>query len=353
MRFSIVDRLVCSLVDAYVLLYYYSEFKPRSERAQRSKFTSLSVAAPRIANFKFLWRKLFDHDPRFTAVSDKLAAKRFVAELGMDVDMPKTLWEGAADDIPVEYLQADVVIKSNHGWNTSLFPKRDGLDVDTVKRGIEVAIAQRHGVASNEWAYFDIQPKMFVEERIDTEDPLVELKMYTYGPQVLRVIKIRTIRKRWRVASVWLLDKQGRLVRSNKPSAISPRYIDKAPLPQQTREALKIAKEIGGFFDHMRVDFLIAGERLLLGELTVYSQAGYLVGGDADTSEYSRNWDIRRSWFLNASHRGWRKYYAKSLARFCAVEAQKDRVLNKAGPLSREDYTKSMEIAERLLKADS
>ena len=53
----------------------------------------------------------------------------------------------------------------------------------------------------------------------------------------------------------------------------------------------------------MRVDLLTDGERLWLGELTVYNLGGVFpdCGHRAD-SNLSRAWDIGGSWFLTTQH---------------------------------------------------
>jgi hypothetical protein len=61
-------------------------------------------ALPRHRNDKYLWRKIFDRNPLFTEVSDKLLAKQFAVARCPTVKVPKTLWTGqAAEDIPDDF----------------------------------------------------------------------------------------------------------------------------------------------------------------------------------------------------------------------------------------------------------
>ncbi|NRA99736.1 MAG: hypothetical protein HRU32_07945 [Rhodobacteraceae bacterium] len=339
-------------MDLYLALRYPREVRRLRAPAKRCNDTRSTIAAPLSANFKFAWRKLIDHDPRFKVVTDKLAAKAFVEELKIPAKTPKTLWVGAPDAIPDIYLTSDVVIKTNHGWGSSIFPVRDGLSPTEVRKGIDAAMAQRHGRASHQWSYFNIKPKLFVEERIGTEQPLVELKLYTYGAQVRRIIPIRTLENRKRIAAVWLPDEAGKLYRTDQKTAVSPDAVDQSPLPECVGKAIDIAGAVGSYFDHMRVDFLTAGSDVFLGEITVYSQGGYLVGGSSLGSVPSRSWDLRRSWFLNASHRGWRKHYARALRRFYQSHTQDSPSLNAPDPLCAGKFANSMAVADRLLAAE-
>jgi len=342
------DRLLFLALDVAIALLHPREILRFYRRSIAHGNWRLSVAAPRVANAKFVWRKVFDHDPRFTIVSDKLAAKDFVRDMGIAVEMPQTLWTGRPEDIPEAMLGADVVIKTTHGWSTNLFPARDGLSRDEVRDGIRRAMAQRHGRRNNQWAYYDIRPRLFVEDRVDKRADLVDLKIYVYGGLAVRVLPIRTIAGNERVAAVWLRDEKGTWTRSDQPSGVSPKVVDDAPLPPATDAALEIASHIGALFDQLRVDFLVTGGALYLGEITVYSESGILVGGFSMTTDPSRFWDIRRSWFLNTTHEGWKGVYARALARFCAREARRRPGLNAAGPLPVEDFHRSLALARRL-----
>src|SRR5262249_55554258 len=86
-------------------------------------------AFPRSYNEKLLWRKLFDHDPRFVTFTDKLAAKAYAAATCPDLAVAPTLWSGADPrEIPADLLEADVVVKTNHGCGFNIFVADAGLD---------------------------------------------------------------------------------------------------------------------------------------------------------------------------------------------------------------------------------
>ena len=96
-------------------------------------------------------------------------------------------------------------------------------------------------------------------------------------------------------------------------------------LTQPTPEDL--AKEIANGSDHLRIDFMWNGQALYLGELTIYSQGGFLrLLDDALTSEMTDSWDLRRSWFLSTPQKGWRARYANWLKRTLdSADRQLDR----------------------------
>lgn len=345
---SLIDRLLFFALDVAIAVVHPRELLRFYRKSASHGNRHLSIAAPRVANAKFVWRKVFDHDPRFTVMSDKMAVKDFVRDLGIAVQTPRTLWSGPPGHLPEPMLGADVVIKATHGWSTNLYPARDGLSPDEVREGIRRAMAQRHGRRHNQWAYYDIRPRLFVEERVDKDADLTDLKIYVYGGLTRRIVPIRTIGDNQRIAAVWTRDAQGTFVRSSEPSGVSPTVVDDAPLPPCTEDALTIASRIGAYFDHLRVDFLATDDALYLGEITVYSQSGILVGGFSLDAEPSQLWDLRRSWFLNAGQAGWQGVYARALARFCAREARQKPGLDTVGPLPAQDFHRSLALAHRL-----
>ena len=81
-------------------------------------------------------------------------------------------------------------------------------------------------------------------------------------------------------------------------------------------EMIELARELGSYFDHMRVDLLSDGTRIWLGELTIYNRGGEVVDRGQDPEDpLNTSWDLRNSWFLTKPQRGWRRIYAQALKR--------------------------------------
>jgi len=279
------------------------------------------IAFPLTANEKYAWRKIFDRDPRFVILSDKQAVKDWVAGLGVDVSVPTTLWCGTdARDIPETVLKGDVVIKATHGWRMNIFVKDGHYDQARLLEEANGFLEKSHGLEEFEWAYFDVPRRLLVEEMLRPAScDLMDLKLYTFGPHVEQIVLISE-NEQGRAGAIWEPDSDGRFRMLEINTAISER-IDRRPLPECIGKALRLASEIGTDFDHLRVDFLTDGTLLYLGEITVYNLAGraHHTGHIVDTP-LNRSWDLRRSWFLRASQKGWRKVYAAALRR--AIDRQ-------------------------------
>lgn len=330
------DWLVFALVELWVILrhpWLWGELQ-WGEWWQGALWSR--VAVPRHANEKYLWRRVFDHDPRFTVLSDKIACKEWLATLDVGVALPRTLWTGQdARDIPDALLAGDVFIKGAHGWNmnirvTGSVPARSEWEARAngfLRRG--------HGRKSHEWGYFNAPRRLMVEEAVGGARPVADIKVYVCGTYPERLVMI--YRGDATAGSFW--HPQGDALdpatyEKGAEPLVGYNLIDPHPLPPTARQALLAASVIGAHFDAMRVDFLTDGESLWLGELTVYNRGGKTSReGPLAHDVMTRRWDLRRTWFLNMPQRGWRGLYAAALRRALDRRARKWPLLNEPGPL--------------------
>jgi hypothetical protein len=91
---------------------------------------AVNLMRPRLYSEKMQWRKLFDLDPRFAILSDKIAARGFIADAAGAHYLPDLLL--AADDpaaMALETLAPPYVLKSTHTSGQVLRVRR-GTDFD-------------------------------------------------------------------------------------------------------------------------------------------------------------------------------------------------------------------------------
>jgi len=311
---SRLDRTLLGCVNLWGLVRHVRQ--ARYYRSLSGRWPNL--AFPRTANDKFFWRKVFDRDPRLTTMCDKIAAKDWVRARVPDLDIPEVLWAGTDPAaLPPDVLTGNVVVKVNHGWNTNYFIHDGQHDREALEQSARAWLRRRHGRERFEHAYFDVPPRLFVEEMVRPADgeKLQELKVYTFGARVERVFH-GLDRQGDHLANVWEVAADGTLPSAPRPSSLGIEGTH-LPLPACTARAMAIARRLGSEFDHIRVDFMTTGERLWLGEMTVYNLAGHLTHGGTDPdSPGSRAWDLRCSGFLrDPPQKGWRAGYARALKR--------------------------------------
>lgn len=311
-----LDTFICLVADLWLRLRYRRLWRCLARDQRTFGVTRVGVAVPRLANEKFLWRKVFDRDPRFVIASDKIASKEWVKAQGIDVRVPATLWSGTElHQMPQDLWERPIYIKAAHGWNMNI-PVLTPPDKVTKSEIIAQAhkfLDRAHGAEAGQWAYSKVPHRLIVEEAISPGTELMEVKYYTYGPIVEQFVLRRAGPPV--TAARWLRQPDGSFVRSDKPTAISP-IVDETPLPDVALGGLALAADIGAHFDHIRVDTLMDGDDIYLGELTVYSLSGRVyVNGEKVDDAMNRSWDLRRSWFLSTPQAGWRGIYAAALRR--------------------------------------
>ncbi|MCF2903584.1 hypothetical protein L0666_01160 [Octadecabacter sp. CECT 8868] len=261
-------------------------------------------------NEKYFWRKIFDRSPEFTEISDKLRVRDWLAKNQIEIDSPPVVWTGTdPTKIPDDLLAKGVVAKANHGSGTNIILHDAPQNRAAFNRRMRRYLRKPQGRKRLEWAYFGIARKIMIETLIP--NITTEFKVYTFGERIERLVIIYD-RFSDDVADVWLPDGQGNWVLFEGAAAVAKRA--NRPLPENTKEALKIARQIGRHFDHMRVDILSDGHKLWFSELTIYNMAGYLpLVGDVSSEAVNTSWNLKGSWFMRTPQKGWKELYSAEL----------------------------------------
>ena len=289
------------------------------------------IAVPKTLHEKYMWRKIFERDPRYIVLSDKLLCKRYMEEHHPEVKTARVLWHG--QDIrqaPAELLAGPGFLKANHA---SSFNLRLGLaEPDMTELHLETQkwLRRKWHRRRGEWGYKNVQPQLFIEEDVGCMAPehqLLDLTIYVFGDYISHFAvmsdhKTKEVRFARFDGSGRRLERPDypnprmeRLARGRKgrkPEELSADFC----LPPDTDKILTLARRISGEFDHMRVDFMWNGEAFWFSEVTIYSQGGFVMYPDLELLQRMTDaWDLRRSWLMTAPQTGWRKYYAAWLAR--------------------------------------
>jgi hypothetical protein len=272
---------------------------------------------------RVFWRKLFERDPLFVRLSDKLAVRGWWAEHAPEVALPPLLWSGdRAEDIPPDLLRPGVVLKATHGSGWNLFcgdsPPPHAEAVAAARRWL----ADRWGWKHGEWAYAQVPPRLMIEEMIvpPRGEALFDVKVHAGGGRV-GVVQLQIGTGRDGAAGEFC-DAEGRRL-GCRFSHLAPLQPAVAPPPGFAR-AVAIAARLSRAFDYLRFDFLVHGETVLGGEVTVFPNAGYLDMPSPRAESLMRSvWELRRSWFLRegAAQGGWlTRAYAAALTRAITAE---------------------------------
>ena len=289
---SFSDRLIFAVVQCLMVVRH-----PRIVQSFWKRRGHIpNFARPSELGETVQWRKVFDHNPLFTTLCDKLAAKRWVAANFPDVPLVEPVWVGTRpEDVPAEFTLPGYIVKANHGCRANYFPHLKPLPRPELNR-LMARWLRRSYYLQGQWGYRDIERRLLVEPRIGDGGPLTEYCFRCHGGVVAECYIVRDQHRNdsgsdFAGDGTRLPPMDGKDPANNLPLD----YV----LPASYVRARDIASRISRDLDHVRVDFLADGDRVYLGELTIYPGSGY---GDERFSHVDGL--IERAWF-RAMHLSW------------------------------------------------
>jgi hypothetical protein len=250
-----------------------------------------AIFRPRRFTEKMQWRKLFDANPIYPVLCDKLAVRDFIAaRIGDQYHVP-VLWIGAPADIPFETTPPPYVIKSNHACGqVMMITDRTSIDAPAMRKKAASWLTQPYGVRQEEAAYWSVPPLLFIEQMLQKDNgaPPDEIRVFTFHGKAVFI------------QTTVIENGVARHGRFHTPQW-SPRdwYFTQArnhayPKPERLDEMIRIAEILSRDFDHLRVDFFDDGNRLWASELTLFSWSGFGVfHPDEADFEMGNHWRLR------------------------------------------------------------
>lgn len=226
---------------------------------------------PRSFNEKLGHRKLFDRNPLYTILADKVAFRGFVEErLGPGYLVPVLGVFNGPDDIPWDELPSSFVIKTNHrsGGNL-LVPDKARLDVAQAQATLRKWFDEPYGQDKYEWFYDSFPRKILIETFLRdpvTEYPL-DYKVYVFHGRVefIHVDLDRFIDHRRNFYDrQWVLQPFSSQVHTGAPVS----------KPDNLDELIRVAEALAKGFSFMRVDLYSVEGRVYAGEMTMTPSSG-------------------------------------------------------------------------------
>ncbi len=274
---------------------------------------------------KYLWRKIFDKNPMFVKLSDKIRFKEHISTTLPGTKFAKVIWRGNNIDEAIDAaLHRSGYLKINNASGANLNLAGEGVDETQIRRQARRWLRRKYDKYHGEWAYKNIVPELLIEEDISSEglERIVDLNLYVFGDCVPCFHAILDNKRPGMQAGMF--DRHGCNLNTRFLQAgfriFPPMYELKAPsqplpadfvLPVDVERLCELAVTVAQGHDHLRVDFMWNGRDLYLCEVTVYSIAGYLRYSNSEILKVMTDcWDLRKSWFLTAAQTGWRKRYA-------------------------------------------
>lgn len=261
-----LDSLGFSIPDKLYLSCYYRYYVGKK----------LDWDNPKKFCEKLNWLKLYDHNPLYTNLVDKVLVKQYVAEkIGKQYIIPTLATYSSAEEIKWSELPNKFVIKCNHDSASYIICK------DKSKLNLEKATAKLHKSINTdfyriarEWAYKNVKRKILVEEYL--EDPTGDLKDYKFfcfdgKVKALFIASDRQSKDKETCFDFFDPDYIHLPMTSHHPNA------EKLPQKPQNFELMKeLAEKLSIGIPHVRIDFYEYLGKVYFGEFTFYHDGAYV-----------------------------------------------------------------------------
>ena len=137
----------------YVSLVYYKHFQKFPDLKNPQTFTE-----------KLQWNKLYNRNPQYTVMADKILAKDYVGKkIGYEYIIPTLkVWDDPAA-ISLDELPDKFIMKCNHDSHSkALCTDKVTFDLDAVRRALAPRLKANAFWYGREWPYNNIKPYIFV-----------------------------------------------------------------------------------------------------------------------------------------------------------------------------------------------
>lgn len=270
----------------------------------------LDLKNPKTFNEKLQWLKLYNHNPAYTVMVDKVKAKEYVAKLIGEEHIIPTLgvWDDP-DDIDFDALPNQFVLKCNHNSGTGMCICRDKskLDIEKVKAELRKGLKENYFMRWREWPYKNVPRKILAEKfMVDTEQnketitkgKLEELNDYKIVSERY-TITLNMEKKKEEVTELtdykWFCfngEPFMMYVSHDNAEHATTDFFDmnynRLPLrmkdpnsdnppakPKEFEEMREYAKVLSRHIPFLRVDFYVISHKVYFGELTFFHNAGF------------------------------------------------------------------------------
>lgn len=313
---TLADRLILFAANLFVWLrhpWLSLSFWYRRRRAPL-------LATPRGVSELVQWRKIFDRNPMFPVLADKLKVKEWARQQLSELRAAEVLWTGTrAAGLPDEFLRPDVVIKTNHGTSTNYFPARRSLPRAELDALLDGWLRRRFDTEL-QWAYGLIPPTLMVERLVGEGEPFTEMTFRCSGGSVATAF-VATEQKTPRERNAYFTG-DGRRLPPKRGSNPERRLPEDYALPESFWRARTVAERLSRDFDFVRVDLMVHQGQIYICEMTFYPGSGFSDERETHTAPFiERGWirNLEKAWFLSTPQSWPARLYAAALKRWRLV----------------------------------
>ncbi len=247
------------------------EYLKRRFKAKMGR--TLDLDNPQTFSEKLQWLKLYDRNPFYSVLVDKVAVKSFVAsEIGEKYIIPTFgVWD-CVETIDFAKLPKQFVLKCNHnsGKGMCICTNKDELNFNKVISKLKNGMNENYFLHSREWPYKNVTPKIIAEKFI-AED-LIDYKFFCFNGVADSVMLC--IERNTGSPKFYFFDKKWKLKRYNIRGNEAD-FDFTLPKPKGLSKMFEIAELLSKGIPFVRVDLYNNSGDIYFGEMTFYPSGGF------------------------------------------------------------------------------
>lgn len=238
----------------------------------------LNLKDPNRFSEKIQWYKLYYKDPVMKQCVDKYDVRKYIADLGYE-HLLNTCYGiyNKFDDIDFDKLPSKFVIKDTlgGGGNSVIIVKdKSKIDFTALKTKLDAWVSVSGKSVGREWVY-ENKHRIIIEKYIETDDKygLIDYKFFCFNgvPRFCYIVGERQLSGS---AKFVLTDENYNILPVVKVGKKALNTLP--PKPVNFDKMKELASILSERFPEVRVDFYNIDGRIIFGELTFFSDSGYI-----------------------------------------------------------------------------
>jgi hypothetical protein len=228
---------------------------------------------PQTFTEKLQWLKLYDHNPEYTKMADKLAMRTFVEDrIGEGHTVPVLgIWQ-RFEDIDFDSLPDKFVLKTTHDSGSYVICRdKASFDRKNASKVISRSLKHNYYRTTREWQYKDIEPRIIAEQYLDDgKTNLTDYKFFCFNG---RPVFMYSEEESSGNPTQAIADMQYNMM----PFSMDDAKADVLPPKPELFDAMaSVSKRLSEGVPFLRVDMYCTGNVIYVGELTFYHYGGFI-----------------------------------------------------------------------------
>lgn len=238
----------------------------------------LNLDNPQTFSEKLQWLKLYNRNPEYVKMVDKIEAKNYVSSIiGEKYVVPTYATYNSVDEIEFDALPDRFVLKTTHAGGSVgvvICHDKTHFDRDAAKKNLRIAMKRDHSKLGREWVYSQIKPRIIAEQllevRPDGVGDLPDYKFFCFDGEV-KALFVGSERQTGDVKFDFFDADFNHLdFIQGHPQLGRP-----IPKPARFEEMKALAGKLSEGLPHARIDLYDTGKSIYFGEITFFHFSGF------------------------------------------------------------------------------